>query len=418
MWFLTPAGLRPGWSTYAQTTNGAFQHVVDAGTGRVLYRHSTTADANGDAFVYDNYPGAARGGKRRVVNFIQRGWLKKGSTFLKGNSVTAFSDVNDDDADPEHREDPRARHQEGRGVPAQGVRPRRLRLLRPLGVHLEPEGRLLLAEEPQGRRRQRLLPRQQLPRLPEEGADLASRRAAGNFEAAGGDPVRLNTLDGADTDSGMPDGNHIDNANMNTPPDGIAPTMQMYLFHAPGATTRDKGDPFVPTTGSFDASVLYHEYTHGLSNRLVVDANGNSTLNDIQPGSMGEAWSDYYAMDYLVTNGLPQGHHQGRRAARGQVRRRRRPPDPDDGHRLPGRRHHARAAPPGSTASPRVATPTATSPTSSGGAEVHGSGEIWGQTLWDLRTRLGHRLTDSLVTRAMSISAPTTRRSSTCATPS
>jgi extracellular elastinolytic metalloproteinase len=37
--------------------------------------------------------------------------------------------------------------------------------------------------------------------------------------------------------------------------------------------------------------------------------------------------------------------------------------------------------------------------------EVHASGEIWGQTLWDLRNKLGHKVTDSLVTRAMSFSA-------------
>src|SRR6478752_4206382 len=53
-----------------------------------------------------------------------------------------------------------------------------------------------------------------------------------------------------------------------------------------------------------DPSVILHEYTHGLSNRLVVDAQGNATLNSIQAGAMGEAWSDYYAMDYLVTKGL------------------------------------------------------------------------------------------------------------------
>jgi hypothetical protein len=40
-----------------------------------------------------------------------------------------------------------------------------------------------------------------------------------------------------------------------------------------------------------------------------------------------------------------------------------------------------------------------------GSPEVHGSGEIWGQTLWDLRTALGHNITDALVTRAMTISA-------------
>jgi hypothetical protein len=38
-----------------------------------------------------------------------------------------------------------------------------------------------------------------------------------------------------------------------------------------------------------------------------------------------------------------------------------------------------------------------------GSAEVHASGEIWGQTLWDLRTRLGHTVTDAIVTRAMSL---------------
>src|SRR6188472_2385090 len=98
VWFLTSAGLRPGWSTYVQTTKGSYQHVVDARSGRILYRHSTMNDANGDALVYDNFPGAQRGGKAKVVNFIKRGWLKKSATFLKGNSVTAFSDVNDDDA--------------------------------------------------------------------------------------------------------------------------------------------------------------------------------------------------------------------------------------------------------------------------------------------------------------------------------
>ena len=35
-----------------------------------------------------------------------------------------------------------------------------------------------------------------------------------------------------------------------------------------------------------------------------MDANGNSTLGEVQAGSMGEAWSDWYAMDYLVGQGL------------------------------------------------------------------------------------------------------------------
>ena len=75
VWFLTSAGLRPGWSTYVQTTKGAYQHVIDAATGRTLYRHANSDDANGDALVYKNYPGAHRGGKASVVNLFKRGWL-------------------------------------------------------------------------------------------------------------------------------------------------------------------------------------------------------------------------------------------------------------------------------------------------------------------------------------------------------
>ena len=77
--------------------------------------------------------------------------------------------------------------------------------------------------------------------------------------------------------------------------------MQMYL--SPPGHDRRAG-PVPAGSGAFDASILYHEYTHGLSNRLVVDATGNSTLNSFQAGAMGEAWSDFYAMDYLVTQGL------------------------------------------------------------------------------------------------------------------
>ena len=90
---------------------------------------------------------------------------------------------------------------------------------------------------------------------------------------------------------------------MSTPPDGIPPRMQMFLFHEPGTAFPDE-DPFLAGNCGDEADIVYHEYTHGLSNRLVVDANGISTLGDIQAGSMGEAWSDWYAMDFLVNEGF------------------------------------------------------------------------------------------------------------------
>src|SRR5262249_8037806 len=128
----------------------------------------------------------------------------------------------------------------------------------------------------------------------------------------GADPVQAQVLDGATLDdpgppvTPGPDFFHIDNANMETDRDGIPPTMQMYLFHFLGLPWSDPGnglfDPFLAANGGDEADIVYHEYTHGLSNRLVVDSNGNSTLISTQANSMGEAWSDWYAMDFLASS--------------------------------------------------------------------------------------------------------------------
>lgn len=401
VWFLTRTGLRPGWSTYVQTATGGYQHVIDAADGRVLFRRSTTDDANGDAYVYDNYPGAAKGGKRKVVNFFKKGWLPKTATFLQGNSVTAFSDVNDDNAiNP------------GETTPVPGTKGGAQFDLKTFGTEASSFCQdWVCTWDPNvvGSWRDNR------EEATTNGFYLASNfhdylqrppisftPAAGNFTAQGGDPVMLNTLDGADTNNGMPDGGHIDNANMSTPPDGFSPTMQMYLFHAPFAT--DTQDPFVPSTGSLEADVEYHEYTHGLSNRLVIDAQGNSTLNDIQAGSMGEAWSDYYAMDYLVTNGFFKDTTKsgdllvGKYVAADQHLIRTMAIDCAVGASTPGCV---------SGFDPTVSGGYVYGdfPNIVGGPEVHGSGEIWGQTLWDLRTALGHNVADNLITRGMTLSA-------------
>ena len=88
----------------------------------------------------------------------------------------------------------------------------------------------------------------------------------------------------------------MNNANMSTGRDGQPPRMQMYLMSGMGSNGGDvnSGD---------DASVIYHEYTHGLSNRLVLDNDGNPALGAQQSSSMGEGWSDWYAMDFLVNKG-------------------------------------------------------------------------------------------------------------------
>lgn len=407
VWFLTPTGLRPGWSTYVQTTTGSFQHVVDASNGQVLFRRSTQDNASGDAYVYDNYPGAPKGGKPKVVNLYQRHFIRHGNRYLKGRSVIAWSDVNDDNLE-NHSEDVR--------VPGtkHNAQYRLVKFQKASSLCSSGYQCTWNPNHAYSWQKNRKADVTQAFYLASNFHDYLAKgpigftTQAGNFSRAGYDPVLLNALDGANTLTdnngnpvGLPDGSHIDNANMSTPPDGTPPTMQMYLFHVPGTTAVQ--EPYVPTSSAFDASVLYHEYTHGLSNRLVVDASGNSTLNDIQAGSMGEAWSDYYAMDYLVTNGFVHDT-----AADGQVR---------EGKYLIANKGTFRTmaldCPVGSQAKACTSNydgshggyTYADFPSVTGGPEVHSSGEIWAQTLWDIRKRFGHDVADTVITRGMSLSA-------------
>ena len=399
VWFLTAGGLRPGWSTYVQSSAGSYQHVIDAATGRVLFRQSTQHDANGDAFVYDQYPGAAKGGKAKVVNFIKRGWLSKKATFLNGSSVVAWDDANDNNLleNGEKTKVPGNKH--GATFPLQKFNKAQTgsNFCKSFVCTWNPNvpGSWKTNRNADGANAFYLASNfhDYLAKAP-----IGFTPRAGNFSAAGGDPVLLNALDGAATG---PDGNHIDNANMSTPPDGIPPTMQMYLWHSPGASDTD--DPFVPTSGAFDASILYHEYTHGLSNRLVIDADGNGALNSIQSGSMGEAWSDYYALDYLVTKGLLKDTAKSGELLEGKY-------VAAGAHLI---RTMAIDCPPGATTKgctsgddPKVkgGYTYGDFPNVVGVPEVHGSGEIWGQTLWDIRTALGHNVADTLITRGMSLS--------------
>src|SRR5262249_13403202 len=119
-------------------------------------------------------------------------------------------------------------------------------------------------------------------------APIGFTEAAGNFELVnsthhgrGNDPV-LGQIDaGANTARGIPDRTHQDAANMFTPPDGHSPTRQMYLFPA-NTLNNDTPD----ANGGDEADIVYHEYTHGLSNRLVTDAQGIPSLNSFQSAAM------------------------------------------------------------------------------------------------------------------------------------
>ena len=119
--------------------------------------------------------------------------------------------------------------------------------------------------------------------------------SAGNFQnnnfAGGGlgnDRVLADAQDGSGTN----------NANFATPSDGISGRMQMFLFTG----------PTIDRDGGLDAEIVIHELTHGVSNRLIGNAAG--LLWDIG-GSMGEGWSDFYALSLLNNSNAddPNGNY-------------------------------------------------------------------------------------------------------------
>jgi extracellular elastinolytic metalloproteinase len=113
---------------------------------------------------------------------------------------------------------------------------------------------------------------------------LGFREADGNFQrdnfGRGGVPV-----DRVDARSfPMPIGG---TATMASAADGKTPRMSMGLVslavEPPGRHT------------AFDFMVVCHEFTHGVTNRLVGGPDDDQSLEALQSGGMGEGWSDYFA---------------------------------------------------------------------------------------------------------------------------
>lgn len=97
--------------------------------------------------------------------------------------------------------------------------------------------------------------------------------AVGNFQTdnfgkggAGNDPVNAEAQDGGSAN----------NANFATPADGARPRMQMYLWT--GSTPNRDGD--------LDSDIVYHEYGHGLTWRMI------GAMSGPLAGAIGEGMSD------------------------------------------------------------------------------------------------------------------------------
>ena len=228
---------------------------------------------------------------------------------------------------------------------------------------------------------------------------LGFNEASGNFQnnnfgrgGAGNDAVQADAQDGSGTD----------NANFSAPSDGSPGRMQMYIFSGP-TPNRD---------GDLDATIILHEYTHGLSNRLVGGGGGISAL---ATSGMGEGWSDFYALSllskpgddpnanyieggYATKNfgGLTQNYYYGIRRYPYTTDLAKNPLTFKDIDPTQASAHAGVPRNPviGSTAS-----------------EVHNAGEVWCVTLWEARASLvakygyaGNQLMLQLVTDGMKLS--------------
>jgi len=141
--------------------------------------------------------------------------------------------------------------------------------------------------------------------------------------------------------------------------------MQMFIFNiknGAGGVTQD---------GDFDPSVIYHENTHGLSNRLVGGGSG-ACLGQLQSGGMGEGWGDFMGSSFL--NNPIVGAYVTGNATRG-IRRQ----------------------------SMANSTFTYTDIQNRTLAEVHDVGELWAATLWDVRTAVGKGVAEQLVVSGMKL---------------
>lgn len=167
----------------------------------------------------------------------------------------------------------------------------------------------------------------------------------------------------AQDSGGLPAGPFTrNNANMSTPPDGAHPRAQFFLFTNPPFARRDSG---------VDGDIVLHEFSHGLSNRLVGGANSTSCLGSLQSGSMGEGWADFYAAikynnpvigEYATgdtVNGIRTAPYNSYPACRAYN----------------GVNFCEAPCSPGFCALPFC-----------GPCEVHDEGELWAVTLWEMKT--------------------------------
>jgi uncharacterized membrane protein len=345
-----------------------YDQLIDAETGAELARHDRVDHAV-PGLVYDVYPNAPKGGTAREIDLEP--YLHAGATELIGPRAHVWADLNANDS---------LDLGERIGKAGTGFKYTRG------SFTLDPKcpvkvGCAWRHDSPRSWSTNQLQAGTQLFALLGQYADHLAGPAIGfdgfkeEIGGVGSDPVLGNVMDGANGPSALPDDEHLNNAGMFVPPEGNSPRLDAFLFYE-----LDKYPALDPVD---DASVVYHEYGHGLVGRTVVDSAGWGALNLLQPAALNEALADFFALDYLVGRNLMTDT-----AAPGEVWIGAHLFKPGVGRKM------AIDCPVGAV------HPNCVLGTENGGLtyreygqvhtrpEEHYDGEIMGQTLWQLRERL------------------------------
>ena len=398
--FGDPAGSRLAWRVVVRLPSGeACEAVLDAESGEVLRRRSLTRHAV-TAKVFPHFPGAAVGGSQ-VTADISPYISFPGSDEMFGDFAYVFTDVNQDGFPYPLSEEIRPSSGDDYlytftpfNVPSGNCTPY------PCSWNYTTANSWTANRRQAGTQAFYFVNRFHDHLL---AAPISFTPAKGNFE--GFERVWIDVDAGATLSNGLPPPEFQNNSFMSTLPPGGEPGayMQLLLFQ-PVA-----GSAFRSANSTDDPSLVYHEYTHGLSSRLVSDVDWSPLLDLHQSNALAEAWSDWYAMDRIVQQGFLADT-----ATNGEVKL---------GLYL-GDQHRTQGL------DCAVGAGAATCPggvaVGAGGytygdvgkiagtwwPESHSDGEIFAETLWDLRRRLsadhgateGVRRARLLVTRAMELS--------------
>jgi hypothetical protein len=409
--------LRLAWRMQVNASStGFYDTLVDATTGEVVRRTNLVKFA-GQALVYDGYPGAPGGGTASPRSITP--YLAPGADRLIGPNAHAFVDPGDlvpgpvwpPVLGPPSADETRPNGSGDFIFPFEEYLTLDYDCRPSFPCSWDPKDAGSWATDSDQAATQLFWHVNKFHDHLEDTPAIGFDAESGNFED--GDRLIAQAQDGADTAAGFPDLEHSNNANMLVLPDGASPRMQMYLWD-PIADADPVAVPnWRPVHGGDDPSLVYHEYAHGLTNRLVTDANGWGALNGAQAGAIDEGTADWYALDYLVEQGLT-----GDAVSTPDVTL----------------APYEVSGPTGLRTQPidcLVSSSAAACPSAGGsagaggytygdlgrirsGAEVHDDGEIWAQTLWQLRGTLvtyhgateGVARTRRLVTDALRMAPP------------